>query len=168
MLLQIVFQQTLENFYGSFGITASPVPVKDLDIQGITKFAQAVGGKAREDLATQSYRAKSFGIVLIARRRKMAFYKRVIEIDVMGDKDLIVQDAVDLFGQVFKNRSLFYHFIRDAGHRLDIGRNWLAGIDQCLKFFYDLASIENMNRNFRDAVGGGITSGCFDIDDGVH
>ena len=59
----------------------------------------------------------------------MAFNKGVIEINIMGNKNFIMEDSINFFSHIFKRWSVGYHFIGNARHGLNEIGNWLPGID---------------------------------------
>lgn len=86
----------------------------------------------------------------------------------MRDKDLIIQERIYFFGYSIESRGIFYHFIGDPGHGLDMPGNRLAGIYQGFKDLYNFIAIEDMNTDLCDPIGGSVGSRGFNIYNGIH
>ena len=87
---------------------------------------------------------------------------------VVRHKHAIFEPVVNFFGNVFKGRSLAYHFGRDAREAGDEVRDFAARIDECMKLVRDLHTIIVIDRNLRHAVVLRIPSGGFNIYNGIH
>ena len=75
---------------------------------------------------------------------------------------------MNFFSYHLKGGCIGYHFIVDTRHGLDVIGDGLTGVDEAFKFFDYSIAIMYMNGNFSDTVGGSITSGSFNINDGIN
>ena len=98
----------------------------------------------------------------------MTFNKGIIKIDIVGNKNFFLQQVLNFVGNFFKFRCSGYHVVIDAGHRLDVVRDLLTGIDQRFKFFNYFVTIEDLDGNFGDAMRSGKAAGSFYVDDSIQ
>src|SRR5689334_6183716 len=97
----------------------------------MAKVAQAVGGKAREDLARKADRAKLFCLECITAGLKLVADEGIIKVYIVRNKDIPLQVGKDFFGNILKARRILHHLVVYPRESLDVAGNVLAGIDQC-------------------------------------
>jgi 23S rRNA (cytosine1962-C5)-methyltransferase len=86
----------------------------------------------------------------------------------MGYKNPVLQELVNLFCHFFKPGSRGHHLITDTRHRTDIRRDGLSRIDQCIILTGYRLSVRQLDGDFCNAIGCGITPRGFYINNGIH
>jgi len=165
--LRISLQQLAEQDGRCLGIAPRPVAVAERDAQRVAQPAQTVGGEARAEFAAHPHRAEPGCLKWIPGRRKVVFYKRVVEIDIVRHEYAAREEFVDTRGDLVERRAIGHEFIGNARHRLDRQRNGLVGVHQRSIALNDLPAVVDENGNLGDAAARRITARGFDIHDGV-
>ena len=84
----------------------------------------------------------------------------------MCDKNIALQEGVNLFGYFFKHRRILHHLVVDACKTLDVLWDGLVRVDKGLELFDYILTIKNLDAYLDNPISGGITSGSFDIYNG--
>src|SRR5690242_259 len=93
--------------------------------------------------------------------------KRIIEVDVMGNKNTAVQEPENLLGHFRKNRAAGNHLVIDARHHLYGQRNGHLRVQQGVIAFQDPEPVMDQDRYFSDAVCRSKPARRFYIYDGI-
>jgi len=96
---------------------------------------------------------------------ELAAQERVVEARVMRDEDAAGEPLVQLRREVGEARRLREHLVRDAGKRLDLGRQRDARVYQRRPLGHDFEALDLQHADLGDAVGGRPRAGRLEIDD---
>ena len=87
----------------------------------------------------------------------------MIKVSVVGYKHTPIQPAENFFGNIFKGRRLFHHFVVDSGEARNKMRNRSARIDQRREFIEDFIAAKFDGADFDDSIALRIKAGGFEI-----
>ena len=93
----------------------------------------------------------------------MAFNERIIEVDVVCNKNIPLQTGENFLSNLLKLWRILNHLVIDTGKCLDVFGDVLIGVDECFKFFDDIFPIKNFDSDFNNAVCCCIAAGSFNI-----
>ena len=83
----------------------------------------------------------------------------------MSNEDAAGEPLVQLGRELAEARRLRQHFVRDAGERLDLGRQPDAGIDERRPFGHHFEALDLHHADLGDAVDGRPRAGRLEIND---